>query len=246
MLKLLRKLCARSSRPAARPAPKERLRCRPSLEYLEERLVQTVTNHGGALLQNVEVQALYIGSDWNSSASMQNNRTYLENYLKDIVNSSYMDMLSNAGYEVMRGSFDPGFTDPYPVNKTAGLTDANIRWFIEGDLLFGLKAPDVNRLYVVFVEDNVAVTNNQGTSSTDPKNGMLGYHTAFSAPDWTGYGGKDIRYAVVPFPGGSVKNNQVPGLSTLNSLTLTTSHELAEAVTDPDVAYKTKGWYDDA
>jgi hypothetical protein len=37
----------------------------PVLESLEGRQLMTVTGHGGAVLPNVEVQALYYGSDWD-------------------------------------------------------------------------------------------------------------------------------------------------------------------------------------
>jgi hypothetical protein len=63
----------------------------------------------------------------------------------------------------------------------------------------------------------------------------------------------DIRYAIIPYHGGSiplasgtVSNLTHPWLSALDSQTQTTSHELAEAATDPDVGYKTLGWNDDA
>ena len=45
----------------------------------------------------------------------------------------------------------------------------------------------------------------------------------------------EIRYAVITYPGGTVGNAGNPRLSTFDSMTETTSHELAEAVTDPDV-----------
>src|SRR5262249_1464729 len=61
--------------------------------------------------------------------------------------------------------------------------------------------------------------------------GILGYHTAFA-----GTNGAPIRYAVVVSPGGAAGNSVLPEAATaLDQLTAVTSHELAEAVTDPDV-----------
>jgi hypothetical protein len=48
-------------------------------------------------------------------------------------------------------------------------------------------------------------------------------------------------------PGGIVNNGKNNyALNNFDAMTEVTSHELAEAVTDPDVGYKTLGWYDDA
>jgi hypothetical protein len=52
-MKWLRRLFA----PAHRPTTPRR--ARPMLEWLEDRLVPTVTYHGGNLLTNVEVQGVY-------------------------------------------------------------------------------------------------------------------------------------------------------------------------------------------
>src|SRR6516225_3074416 len=64
--------------------------------------------------------------------------------------------------------------------------------------------------------------------------------------------GFDIHYAVIPYAGGNVPLSSGPDvnlqrsfLSRLDSMTLSASHELAEAVTDPNINYKTLGWNDD-
>ena len=56
----------------------------------------------------------------------------------------------------------------------------------------------------------------------------------------------DIRYAVIPYPGSPNFSAASQGFaSNLDEITSVTSHELSEAVTDPDVNYKQLGWYDD-
>src|SRR5262249_58681816 len=40
-------------------------------------------------------------------------------------------------------------------------------------------------------------------------------------------------------------NAVFPGLTPFGSMTLTASHEIAEAATDPNVNYRAIGWYDD-
>jgi len=99
-----------------------------------------------------------------------------------------------------------------------------------------LQSVDANRLYVLFVEPNVAVQDQNGTTSVG---NFRGYHTAFVDP-----AGDVVRYAVVTYPRGTVNNPAVSFLSDIDSITKTASHEIAEAVTDPDIGYSTKGWYD--
>jgi hypothetical protein len=238
---LLRKPSAKSPRPAARNA-------RPELESLEQRQMLTVTPHGGAVLPHVEVQGMYYGSDWNTNAYF-GQKLYLDNFLGNVVNSSYMDALGNAGYGVGRGSASPGAIFGKNVNKFQYLSDAQIRADLLGCINAGaLQRPDANRLYVIFVEDNVAV----GDAKSNSQNAFLGYHGAFSGQvdlipnvPWLTYQA-DIRYAVVTYPGGWIGNAGRWWLNALDTMTLTASHELAEAVTDPDVNYKTLGWYDNA
>jgi hypothetical protein len=215
-------------------------RVRPRLEALEDRTVPTFTYHGGALLSHVEVQALYYGSDW-STPTYAPQMNYLEGYLGNIVNSSYMDMLTVDGYGVARGTASAGRVAAITINKNVSLTDAQLQSGLQAAISTGgLAAPDANRLYVIYVEDNVVVSTSFGTSQTS----FLGYHGAFAGRD-AGGAAADIRYAVLPYPGGSVGNASLSWLSTLGSLTAVTSHEMAEAVTDPDVNYRTLGWYDD-
>jgi hypothetical protein len=203
-------------RPTAARAPL-------ALEELEQRLVPTVTWHGGPVLPHVEVQAVYYGSDWFTSANSQL-AGRLDAYLRYLVNSPYLDMLTNAGYGVGRGSFSPGLLVGYNINKSYYLGDSTITANLATLLNYRYLQPnDGNRLYVVFVEPGVAVWAGDHT---------LGYHHV----------AQGIDDAVIPYPGG-INFTPVPGLNAFDNLTVVTSHELAEAVTDP-VAYPTSyGWY---
>ena len=107
----------------------------------------TVTYQGGAVLPHVEVQALYYGSDWFNNPTYFKQTGYLEGYLNNIVHSSYMDMLNQAGYGVGRGSFDAGKISLTNVNKSQYLTDGQLRSTVQTYINNGvLKSPDSNRL----------------------------------------------------------------------------------------------------
>lgn len=71
---------------------------------------------------------------------------------------------------------------------------------------------------------------------------MLGYYGAFGGWD-AAWRAATIRYAVIAYPVGTVGNCSM-GVSATDQMTSVTSHELAEAVTDPDVNYARMGWYD--
>jgi hypothetical protein len=208
-------------------------RFRPSVEQLEDRTVATVTYHGGALLRNVGVEALFLGSGWQDDPSLAALPGQLAGFLSSITNSSYMDMLTRAGYRVGRGAYLGGSTDPLPL--TGVVSDDQIQAEIATSIEAGtLQAPDGNRLYVVFVQPGVAVTGPFG----DSRFGLLGYHSDFMGPTDTG-----VSYAVLPFPSGI--NGGIPGLSTFEALTAVTSHELAESVTDAQgVNVGRPAWFD--
>jgi hypothetical protein len=217
---------------------KSRSSVRPRLECLEVRQVPTVTFHGGSLLPHVEVQGLYIGDQWSSNPTLNGQASYLEGFLGNVVNSTYMDALGNAGYGVGRGSSSGGIISLASLSAGSTLDDGTIRSWLSSYISSSTLQPnDANRLYVCFVEPNVIVRQADGTTSVG---GFRGYHTAFAGP------GGAVHYAVIAYPRGTVHNGSVSFLSDIDSITKTASHEIAEAATDPNIGYSTKGWYDDA
>ncbi len=223
-------------------ASRRRTTLRPQVETLEERQVPTVVNYGGNLLTHVEAQALYLGNGWSAAANSAP-MTNVDAFLKDVTGGAYMDALTSAGYGVGRGTAAKGAVDNTALAANSTISDASIQARIQADISSGLlQTPDANRLYVVYVEPNVAVDLGFGQGTT--QQGILGYHGAFGGVDASGHA-TTIRYAVVAYPGGTVGNSALPQANTvLDQLTDVTSHELAEAVTDPDVNYGQLGWYD--
>jgi hypothetical protein len=247
MKSLFRRLFrAAPARSQTRPA----CHFRPDVESLEGRALMTVTPHGGAVLPNVEVQALYYGSNWYNNSSLFSQTGQFEGFLQSTVNSSYMDMLNNAGYGVGRGSSSGGKISMATPGST--ISDADIRSAIQNAIRGSnpLAAPDANRLYIVYVEPNVEVIGNFASAwhsgLANSVQDFAGYHGAFAGYDAAG-NARGIRYAVIPTPGGTVgnaKNNY--NLNTFDEMTEASSHEIGEAVTDPDIGYGTLGWYDDS
>jgi hypothetical protein len=198
--------------------------------------VPTVLYYGGYLLPHVEAQALFLGNEWSSAPQTAQTST-LNSFLGTLTGGAYMDALTQAGYNVGRGTASTGAVDNTAYTAGSTITDAAIQARILADISKGaLQAPDANRLYVVYVEPNVAVDLGFGQGTT--QQGILGYHGAFAGPN-----GTTIRYAVIAYPGGSAQNSSL-GTSAIDQLTAVTSHEVAEGVTDPDVNFAQLGWYD--
>ncbi len=217
------------------------------VEQLESRQLLTVTYQGGALLPNVETQAVYLGSDWQTNKQYNTQAGQLDQYLSVLVQGQFMDALTQAGYNVYRGTSSKGVIDNITLNKSfpGGITDAQIEADLQALInAHKVQAPDANRLYVVYVEPGVLITDGDANSN----NAFLGYHSGFLGTTASGTP-IDIHYAVIAYP----KFPTAQGYSTtsLNNLTLVTSHEVAESVTDPDVwiaiangDFSALGWYD--
>jgi hypothetical protein len=207
--------------PGTPSPPCPRHRCRPVVEPLEARALPTVTFHGGPVLANVEVEALFLGADWLTDPTLHSQAQQLTVFLQSITNSTFMDTLNRAGYGVGRGSFLDASTASIPLPPV--MDDAAIQQQLSAAITAGsLQAPTANRLYFVFVPPNAVVT----YAGQDSVTGFFGYHD-----DYTGPGGAVIPYAVVTCP--NSLSGTYPGLSAFETMTKTSAHELAEAVTDP-------------
>ena len=241
--------CLSRPRAAARPP----LPVKPRLEPLERREVMSVAFQGGAVLPQVEVQGVYYGIGWHDTAanlqgySPYQLTSYLESELGYLVQSPFMDTLSDAGFGVGRGSDQTGriYTVNLPSDST--LTDAAIRTNLQEKITDGgLLSPDADRLYVVFVEPNIVVQQADGalSNSTTPGQAFSGYHGAFAGTDAQGDAAV-IHYVVIPTPYGAVNNASAePGQTTADAISVALSQQLADAVTDPNDGYSTRGWYD--
>ncbi len=193
-------------------------------------MTPTLTNHGGAVLASVQVQAVYLGSSWNASPI---STTVFDSFLTTLVSNTptgqepYLAMLHNAGFAGVtgNGSAITGVQDNANVPST--ITDSQIQADLQAEITSGgsaVQQPNTNTLYEVFVQPGtvVSIGNNETSVNT-----FLAYHSSFSA------NGALVRYAVIPFHG-TAGNAQAPWLNQQDSMTVAASHETAEAVTDPD------------
>jgi hypothetical protein len=179
-----------------------------------------VTYFGGPLIQHVHVFTLFWGQIWKGTGYPD----YMNNFFKALfADKRFMLNLSQysaSGYKISNGQFIGTGIDDTPVSKT--LSDAQIRAEILAQVAAGNLPPiDSDALFFVFTPPNVVVTDRNGFDSVS---GFAAYHD-FAAE-------ASFAYSVIP-------------AASVDDLTHAASHELAEAVTDPEPTRSSLGWYDE-
>jgi hypothetical protein len=188
-----------------------------------------LTYRNGPLLTAVQVFTLFWGSAWqqapNSGLLQQINQ-----FFDNILASQLIDQLgeySVPGQAIGHGSRIGTIVLTSPVLGKS-LQDSAIQQSLQQQIDAGtLPATNPNTLYFVFLPQGVQVA--QGNTASCRS--FCGYHDSF---------GKNVYYAVMPYPGCA---GCTGGLAVSDALTTTTSHELCEAITDPVPG---QGWYDDS
>jgi hypothetical protein len=226
-----------------------------AVEALEARQLLSVTGHGSNgvpfVIPNVQVQNVYWGQAWSDPATLIFSPTaqerQLDRFMADIVNSPYLDMLGE--YGVGRGSFVANHDVPPngPANFRADgttrttVTEAQITNMLDTEIRAGrLDVPDASHLYFVFLPPIVH-------SAFDDATGSAGHHASF-----VDTAGQQVFYAVITHPdrGANVTAIGLTGSESFFQMqTQGASHELAEAVTDPQVwqdssGFHGTGWHD--
>ena len=188
-----------------------------------------LTYRGGPLLDAVEVFTLFWGQAWQTTPN-SDLANQINQFFKFVVSSALIDQLAEynvPGHAIGHGSFigTVALTRPAP---TPSVTDAAIQQMLEEQIKSNASVPKpvANTLYFVYLPPGTAVV--QGGSRSCQA--FCGYHDTF---------GNGIYYAVMPFPNCA---GCLGGMTDLDALTSTSSHELCEAITDPVPG---QGWYDD-
>jgi len=183
--------------------------------------------NNGPLLANAQVFTIFGGSAWDQSGQ-QSVISALNGFFDSILTSALIDQLAEynvANYQIGHGA-RIGTTTLTTPDVSGTVDDAAIQQMIQQQISAGkLPQANANLIYFVFLPTGVTVT--QGGSASCQV--FCGYHDAI---------GSDVFYAVMPFPDCSGCAN---GLAPFDALTVTASHELCEAITDPIPG---DGWYD--
>jgi hypothetical protein len=195
----------------------------------------SLENHGGPLLGSVEVVPVYWGAAWSDTANAQL-AADLDAFFDFILTSEYMDLLAEYSTEttaiehgqrlasVPIASSEPGTV----VGGVRQVTDAQIHTALQEFVDDGtLPETTPDTLYFVYLPPGVVSLLDSSRSCA--AGGFCGYHNHAGG----------LRYAVVPFV--DCRGCVFPG-ALRDTLTVVSSHELAEAITDADL----DAWWDDA
>lgn len=181
----------------------------------------------GPLLTAVEVYTIFWGKSWQANSKAAALMKQINDFFKDIMKSSLitqMNEYSVPGKKIGFGSFvgTKVVTAAAPVKS---ITDTQVATTLK-KWLASKVAPkgSANRLYFIYLEPGI-VSIMGGSKSCQ---NYCGYH------NHTG----SIYYAVMPYP---TCAGCLGGMSVIDAITGTSSHELCEAITDPVPG---SGWYD--
>lgn len=188
-----------------------------------------LTYRGGPLLDTVKVFTIFWGAVWQTSPN-SGLANQMNQFFKFVLSSALIDQLAEynvPGHTIGHGSFIGTVTITQPT-LSHSVTDATIQQTLQKEIQSNssIPKPDANTLYFIYLPLGTAVV--QGGSRSCQA--FCGYHDTF---------GSGIYYAVMPFPNCA---GCLGGMTTLDALTSTSSHELCEAITDPVPG---QGWYDD-
>ncbi len=186
-----------------------------------------LTYRGGPLLQTTQVFVVYWGTAWEGAQAPLVQQ--LNQFFDFVRTSALLDQLGE--YSVPGKSIGHGSRTGSVILSTdppATIADPDVQAFIQQEIANGsaVPQPTADTLYFIYLPPGVTISLDGGTSCSN----LCGYHSAVNGR---------IFYAVMPYPDCS---GCIGGLSVIDSLTSTSSHELCEAITD---AVPGQGWYDD-
>lgn len=205
--------------------------------------------NGGAVITSPVVSTSFWGALWSDSAH-QAAAGRLNQFVRDLLNSNFMNILSQYGVGSGNGSASFGQSS-FVANAPNQLTDADIQNLIQSNINAGaIPEPltgNASQVLIIFFDENTEENDpNLGVVLCEPSgDNAFGYHNSFTTA-----AGNSFYYGVIPglddaciqsSCGGDPNCSLAPGLTQEQRRTQVASHELAESLTDPTPP---TGWYD--
>lgn len=198
----------------------------------------------GPIVNTPQVHALFVG-DWTSAAN-QTRATRLGQFITDLLNGPYMNLLAQYGCGTS-GTLASSVFVAKPDNDLSG---AELRTIVQNAINAGsVPEPTPNRsAYILFLDDVTAVNDTQDgiVMCEATSDNAFGFHDFFTTT-----AGHRCYFAVVPGLTNGCLASSCPGNDAGCSLhlaqtqeqrqTQVASHELAELFSDPEVG-SNEGW----
>jgi len=203
------------------------------MDGVEANVAGQFADRGGVLLTRPRVAAVFWGEGWKAEAQALT-ALWVEWFFVAVVAGAFLEQIQNlygrAGEPFESGTF-AGAVRVGDRRIARVVTDAEIRRMLEEWIEGGIvERPGAGTLYFVYPPPGWVVECSEGSSAER----LCGYHDSFVTA-----ANEAVYYAVIPYP-------DVPacryGLPVEDALTVSSSHELAEALTDPVIG---TGWYEE-
>jgi hypothetical protein len=191
--------------------------------------MSTLAYHGGPIIDTPHYESFFLGSQWGSPAAPSGTPQEagaINAFMNTLVRGKYVDLLRQYGVNPGGPSTNPssygGFGALLGNPSSNTVADREIqsmldRAYRQGDMGGFIES---QTLFMVFTDVNLTVQDPSGHVSQ-------GYHNYFHTD---ASGGHDIYYAVVP---DQTSNQNLPGLTDFQRITLKASQEFVDGVTDP-------------
>jgi len=185
--------------------------------------------YGGPVIAHAKVYAVF----WGDGVDPET-KANIGPFFANMLDSTYLDWLSEydtngtavdgrAGthQHIGRGSF-AGTRTIQPANASTSLTDADVQKELDGQIAAGKLPPaDDDSLYMIYFPRGISISIEGQRSCSS----FCAYHEGFKSPR----NGQGTYYGVMPVCGFGCGF----GGSTFDSLSIVSSHECMEAITDP-------------
>jgi hypothetical protein len=192
-----------------------------------------LTYFGGRVLTQPKVINVFVGDYWNTPAG-QGDAAHMNGFVSSFGKAGLFDML-NREYGAGRPEFAGSVVVPGAVTQ---MQQADIQTAVQNALASNaVKAPNDQTIVAVHLPPQATLSDGSVTS----QQGLGGYHGSFAGAD-----GKQVYYAAIAYS--DAQNGINFDGNPRDNNTTTLSHELVEAITDPNVAVAQTwgdiGWYD--
>ncbi len=198
--------------------------------------------YGGRVISNLKVQPVLWSQSTYWTTGTPSVQAQLDAFYSAYAPSTAYSWMSEYGTNIPGGTnqaLNPGTAAPSviitPASSNLTIAPTTIVSELQRQLSLGtLATPDGDTLYVVHMPPGSTVTDGVSTSCQQ----YCGYHYSTTTT-----GGVKVPFAVIPdfSPGSACVLVCGESTAAFDNMTATVSHEIAEAVTDPDVGTSREG-----
>ena len=178
-----------------------------------------LNDHGGAVVSNAAFQPIFYNGA--TAASLQSGiDSFVNNFSGSVPGMTVIVQYSKTGNTISSSlTHVADFVD----NKAAPrrISDSGVQSYLTGLFNAGSVSANNHTIYGVYLPQGTVSTSGSARSCTN----YCGYHSSYT------YNGLTILYAVLPY--NDCSGCSLSGKTVVDMMTIVSSHEIREAITDP-------------